>query len=91
MNGGALRDRHLCLADGAITDDIAGRPPQEVNDPHALIEAFLSRLDELGAGRLKPGGGHPTVLVPTLREALPVTAVAEDHPVLYNLAYRELV
>jgi hypothetical protein len=57
-----------------------------MQDAHALVVAFLAHLDELVAGALKPGGLHHAVIVPDLAEVVPQPRVAQDGPILDQVA-----
>jgi hypothetical protein len=82
VDGRALGDRHLRLRDGAIPGDVDRRAAEEVEDPHASLEAGTAHLDELVCAALEPRRHHPAVVVPDAAKALPVARVAPDDPAL---------
>src|SRR4029077_20571074 len=81
----ALVDGHLGLRHRAAALHVDAAAAEEVQDAHALVEAGLAHLDELGRRPLEPGRGHPAVVVPDAAEALPVAGVAPERPVLHQL------
>src|SRR5688572_7924348 len=91
VEAAALIDGHLGLGDGPAALHLDARAPQEVQDAHALVEAGLADLDELGGRALEPGRGHPAVVVPHRAEALPVAGIAPERPVLHRFDNFKLV
>ena len=87
----ALIDRHLGLRDRAVANDVAGEAAQEVKNADAALEPGAADLDELLRGTLKPRRRHPAIVVPDGREALPVSGIAPQRPVLDHFSNRELV
>src|SRR5205807_3579109 len=71
---------------GPIAPPSDGKATQKMQNAHAPIPAFPAHADEVARGPLKPRRHHVAVLVPNRSEALPVSAVAPDHPVLEEFA-----
>src|SRR6185312_6112397 len=78
------RDRSLAV-------DVDREPAEEVQDADAALEPFAADADELGGRALKPRCHHEAVVVPHGGEALPVTRVAPQDPVLDQLADQQTV
>ena len=86
VDADALGDRHLRLGDRAVAGDVDRRAAEEVQDADAAVPALLADTDEFLVGALPPGRHHAAVLVPDGAEAIPVSGVAPDRPVLDQFA-----
>ena len=91
MDRRALRDRHLGLGDGAVSDELDRRPAEEMEDADALFPALAPSLDKARARRLEPGREHVAVVVPAGTEPVPIAGIAPDCPRLDVVADGELV
>src|SRR5215472_18431085 len=87
----ALQDHHLGLRYRAASADLAAETAQEMQDLNAAVESVLARLDEIRGRALKPGRGHPPVIVPDSPKAVPVPRVTKDDPVLDDFPDQRLL
>ena len=62
-----------------------------MQDVAALIEKLAAGFNEILRRPLKPGGGHPAVLVPDGGKAFPVARIAVQHPIFHHLADGEFI
>lgn len=86
-----LDDLHPRLGDGTRPVHINADRAQRVKADDAGIETLLAACNKFGSTGLEPGGVHPPVRVPDCCEALPVSRIAPDHPVLQKFVDRHSV
>src|SRR5689334_299548 len=85
MDERALTDRHLRLADGAVTRDFGGMTAEEMQDADAFLPAFAARRDEAVGAGLAPCRHHVPIVMPHGPESIPIPRVAPYHPVFDQL------
>jgi hypothetical protein len=81
-----MRDRLLRLSDGAIALEVDGGTAKEVQKTDPFVVASLACLNEILETALDPRSNHPTFFVPQLSEAIPPSRIAQQRPVLNDLA-----
>src|SRR3989338_1481340 len=91
VNRGALIDGHARLRDGAMAGHVAGPSAERMQNHDAPVEALPADFDEILGGPLKPRGRHPALGMPHRGEALPVSGVAPQDPVVDRVANRPSV